>query len=115
MRFFGTGISLGRGRGRVEEIEAIPLGPAHAPIGGAVDGGAGEVFMGAALELFFLLAKAQFLLQRVRCSGVNDPAMFGGTTNLEPRDEAGVELTLVDIARTAEAAAGDRSVPWIFR
>ena len=95
MRFLGTGISLGRGRGRVEESEAILLGPALAPLG-AVDDGPGVV----ALELFFLLAKAQFRLHRVRCSGVKDPAMFGGTTNLDPR--------------TVEAAAGDRMVPWIF-
>ena len=84
---FGNGISLGRGR--VEDREAIPLGPAHAPTIGAVDGGAGVaalvgVTTPTVLEIIFLLAKAQFLLQRVRCSGVKDPAMLGGTTNLDP-------------------------------
>ena len=87
---FGNGISLGRGR--VEDREAIPLGPVHGPAVGALDGGAGALDGGAGavdvdaapLELCFLLAKAQCLLQRVRCSGVNDPAIFGGTTNLGP-------------------------------
>ena len=106
----------------------MPLGPAHAPVDGAVYGGAVALVVGAeddgavtpvALEFFFLLAKAQCLLQRARCSGVKDPAMFGGITNLDPWEGAFGEFTPkpgreFDIALNADAAAGDKRVPWIF-
>ena len=74
----------------------------------------------------------------MRCSGVRDPAIFGGITNLEfpwerviglPAEEVavaqGVEVAVgwngevVDVApddpeRNADAAAVDRRVPLIF-